>query len=87
MHDYSKESHNNLLLAIIYQGFYDYAKMKCGKNVQCIEKDPDDIIKNISIYNPGFVQGIKKKCDSILKESNYDWKIYKKLTQICIEED
>ena len=86
MHNYSKESYNNLLLAIIYQGLYDYTKMKCGKKVQCIEKNPDDIIKNISIYKPELIQNIKK-CDSILKEAKYDWRTYKKITCFDKKED
>lgn len=87
MHDCSKEPHINLILAIIYQGFHDYAKMKCGKKVHCCESDPDDIIKNISVYNPELIQNIKKKCDSILKEAKYDWRTYKKITCIDKKED
>ena len=87
MHDCSKEPYINLILAIIYQSFHDYAKMKCGKKVSCFESDPDNIITNISVYNPELIQNIKKKCDSILKEAKYDWRTYKKITCIDKKED
>ena len=59
--DNPKREDINLILAIIYQGFHDYAKMKCGKKVSCFESDPDNIITNISVYNPELIQNIKKK--------------------------
>lgn len=67
MHDCSKEPYINLILAIIYQGFQDYAKMKRGKKVHCCESDPDNIITNISVYNPKLI---------------HNWRTYKKITCI-----